>query len=62
MSEEHIQEFDCTDCGRHIVLICGWPGTRKCGACVVTPGWFRDPTLRKAIDRDYDADYKEPQQ
>lgn len=45
-------EFDCVDCGRHIVQF-GGPLTRKCAACFALPGWFRDPDLAKRIDPDY---------
>lgn len=47
-----VTEFDCVECGRHIIQI-GGPTTRKCAACMALPGWFRDPELRERIDPDW---------
>jgi hypothetical protein len=49
-------EFDCTECGRHIIQICGPdPSTRfgLCAACLALPGWYKDPELRQRLDPDY---------
>jgi hypothetical protein len=55
MDEEHLQEFDCVECGRHIIVICG-PPTSKCAACQSLPGWFDDPALARIIDPDLNRD------
>ena len=52
---ERVQEFDCVDCGRHIILICGTRDTRICAICIALPGWFRDPKLREILDPDHDG-------
>lgn len=49
-------EFDCIECGRSIVRF----GEDErlpllCGACMMLPGWFRDPILRERIDADHDG-------
>jgi len=51
MAENRTQEFDCIECGRHIVMVCG-PPTSRCAACQAMPGWFRDPELARIIDPD----------
>ena len=46
-------EFTCTECGRHIIQICGPPpGTRfnLCAACLTIPGWHTIPELRERLD------------
>ena len=44
-------EFDCFDCGRHIVLISGQMTTPPlCAACLFMPDWFKDPALREMLD------------
>jgi len=53
MSDSYCQEFDCVECGRHIIRIIGEPyAPALCAACIMVPGWFRDPHLRNAIDAD----------
>lgn len=51
---ERCQEFDCADCGRHIVIIAGPAGTEKCGACQVHPGWYLDPEIAALLDPEND--------
>jgi hypothetical protein len=45
------QEFDCIECGRHIVrLIDDQPCAAKlCGHCFYIPGWFRHDDVRKLL-------------
>lgn len=44
-------EFDCVDCGRHIIVIVG-PINDRCSACQMLPGWFHDPAAARIIDPD----------
>jgi len=47
---DHSEEFDCIDCGQHIVRIIADPRMPKlCVHCLFTPGWFRHETLRRLI-------------
>lgn len=56
MSVEPEQEFDCVECGRHIIVFASpWRDTQLCAICISTPGWFRDPRLREIIDPDHDG-------
>jgi hypothetical protein len=45
-------EFDCGDCGMHVVQIVGEvvPNPALCAECIALPGWFNDPQLRKMLD------------
>ncbi len=51
---EPVYEFDCKECGRHIVLIGQksgkWHGL--CSVCFHLPAWFNDPDLRAVFDPD----------
>lgn len=51
-------EFDCGECGRHIVSIIALTPTapRICATCTLVPGWIEDPILRKALDPCDDVD------
>ena len=40
-----LQEFDCAECGRHMIVLCG-VATKVCAACHTLPGWHLDPKLR----------------
>jgi hypothetical protein len=42
-------EFDCIECGRHIMVIVG-PVTDRCNMCLNIPGWFNDPALANELD------------
>lgn len=44
-------EFDCDDCGQHIVALAldVPPNPALCAECVHLPGWFEDPVLRKML-------------
>lgn len=48
---EPAHEFDCVECGRHIVVIAG-PRSEfgLCAACICMPGWHRDPQLRRMLN------------
>lgn len=55
MSED-VREFDCTECGRHIISLCGprpaLDGSDRCAACLSLPGWYNDAELLRMLDRD----------
>lgn len=45
------REFDCVECGRHIVQIVGDLDTPAlCALCMTVPGWHDDPELRQRLD------------
>lgn len=49
----HTREFDCIECGRHIISIGAAPWDAEiCCMCVHMPGWFRNPDLRAVLDPD----------
>ena len=48
-------EFDCDQCGRHIVSLCGPEDIKTCAECRTIPGWFRDPELAARLDPDMAA-------
>ncbi len=56
LHDEHVRAFDCSECGRHIISICGprpaLDGSDRCAACMSMPGWFLDPELRRVLDPD----------
>lgn len=45
-------EFDCCECGRHIVAIVAEkvPEPPLCAECIHLPGWHEDPVLVVLID------------
>lgn len=50
-----VYEFDCKECGRHIVVLTGresWKCEGLCSLCVHLPAWFNDPDLRAVFDPD----------
>ena len=50
MSDD-FREFDCTDCGCHIVAF-GPDTMGYCATCLAFPGWYNDPVLRERFDPD----------
>ena len=47
---KHGQEFDCMECGQHIVRIVADPHMPPlCAHCIFIPGWFRHPNLRALL-------------
>lgn len=52
--EPDVKEFDCIDCGRHIVAICPSREAPVCTTCIMVPGWFNDPELRDLFLRTRD--------
>ena len=57
--DDHVREFDCTGCGRHIISLCEPPGMPDiCGLCMWMPGWFKDPQLRERLDPGYEVPTK----
>lgn len=52
-TESFADEFDCIECGRHIISFMRDPELPKlCGVCIGMPGWFRIPEVRDLIDPD----------
>lgn len=51
------REFDCIECGRHIVafVLCQGVEHGLCVACLMHPGWFKDAAFRGALDPDHDG-------
>lgn len=51
---ENAEEFDCVECGRHIIALPYdvWK-MKMCAMCLHMPGWFNDPKLRKMLDPEY---------
>lgn len=47
-------EFDCADCGRHVVSFGGPPGQDRCAVCMTLPGWWLDPEIRRYFEPDPD--------
>jgi hypothetical protein len=45
-------EFDCCECGRHIVAIVADkpPEPPLCVTCIYLPGWHEDPELVRLLD------------
>lgn len=55
-------EFDCADCGRHVIAFPA--GSRlftdgRCNSCAFMPGWFLLPELKRALEPD--ADWQPPE-
>lgn len=46
------EEFDCADCGRHIVRIIPSAEGAYCAECLHYPGWFEVPLLCWVLDRE----------
>jgi hypothetical protein len=53
LSDDHVVEFDCSDCGRHIISLTGPAPFNICAACMALPGWFHDPNLARILDPDH---------
>lgn len=51
MSEACV-EFDCVECGTHVVVVGStkFAAPKLCAHCLFTPGWFNDPKLRRLWD------------
>lgn len=48
---EHGREFDCVECGRHIIRVIHRPGELLiCAECMFMPGWYTVPELRDILD------------
>ena len=44
-------EFDCTECGRHIIQIAGPVSEfQLCAACLTIPGWYTVPEIVRLLD------------
>jgi hypothetical protein len=47
---DHSEEFDCLECGQHIVRIIADPAAPKlCAHCRFMPGWFRNAEVRALL-------------
>jgi hypothetical protein len=56
MSAHQAEEFDCCECGGHIIRIIPDPAAGPlCATCIHMPGWFRDPRTRELLDADHDG-------
>jgi hypothetical protein len=54
-TDEGPEEFDCIECGRHIIrIIAELDRPKICACCMMIPGWFTVPELRAIIDPDVD--------
>jgi len=53
ISHGDFREFDCTDCGRHILSF-AHPNKAPelCNACTLIPGWWGLPTIAAVLDPD----------
>lgn len=51
------REFDCIECGQHIVSLCVHTGEEHglCAACLMNPGWFKIKAVRELIAPDHDG-------
>lgn len=45
-------EFDCTECGRHVVDVSG-EVRERCACCIHVPLWYEDPTVARILDPDH---------
>jgi hypothetical protein len=45
-------EFDCCECGVHVIGCVPSPIHPYCGLCVWRPGWWRSAELRKQFAHD----------
>lgn len=46
------QEFDCAECGMHIVDYSGIERT-QCAACIHVPGWYNHADVARILDPDH---------
>lgn len=47
------KEFDCVECGRHIIAFAWYEGTPLiCATCLHLPGWHTDAELRRMLGDD----------
>jgi hypothetical protein len=45
------REFDCVECGRHIVRFAAWDNEPAlCAECLFLPGWYKSPGLKQILD------------
>lgn len=51
---DHADEFDCAECGEHIVAI-GHSHRPLCAKCVHMPGWFKKDEVRAILAPDHDG-------
>jgi hypothetical protein len=50
-----MMEFDCVECGRHIIDVSGIViEPLLCAHCLWLPGWFNDPVVVQLFDPDND--------
>ena len=53
-------EFDCCECGVHVVRCDGHlPDPRLCAECLMLPGWAEDPKLRSILRPDHHLNREE---
>lgn len=44
------RDFDCVECGRHIISFGYDMKIDLCAACITLPGWYMNPELVKILD------------
>lgn len=49
---QNVHEFDCIDCGRHIISLCGPAGEVRCASCLAMPNWFLNLELKRILEPD----------
>jgi hypothetical protein len=54
------REFDCIECGRHIISFPAWgmhvgEDHGLCNACLMNPGWFKIRSVRELIAPEHDG-------
>lgn len=49
------KEFDCFECGQHIVDCSGTNTSNLCATCICIPGWFTDADLRAIFGPSHDG-------
>lgn len=48
--QAHPHEFDCAECGRHVIDYVPPPDPKLCAACVGVPGWYDHEDFARMID------------
>ena len=45
------REFDCVECGQHVIQFgADLDRPALCANCMTLPGWFNEPELRRILD------------
>ena len=46
---DRAQEFVCVECGQSVVAFIKQNDVCLCATCIMLPGWYTDPTLRRML-------------